>query len=151
MPSTVTLYNNALKEMALGTLKFDGSTPFKLLLVGTGSTYTTPPNKNHITRTNFTANNGAEASGSGYTAGGATVTFTNTSVSTDNTNNVINIAIPTVNWASSTISAKGAVLYTVTGDPTTDKLVAYCDFGSTVSSSASTLSVTFSTPLKLQN
>lgn len=149
MPSTVTIYNNALKEMANGTIKFDGTTPFKLMLAGTGSTYTL--SKSHTTRTNFTANNGAEASGSGYSAGGATVTFTNTSVSTDNTNNVINIAIPTVNWASSTISAKGAVLYTVTGDPTTDKLVAYCDFGATVSSSASTLSVTFSTPLKLQN
>ena len=109
MPSTVTIYNNALKEMANGTIKFDGTTPFKLMLAGTGSTYT--PSKSHTTRTNFTANNGAEASGSGYSAGGATVTFTNTSVSTDNTNNVINIAIPTVNWASSTISAKGAVLY----------------------------------------
>lgn len=151
MPSTVTIYNNALKEMANGSIKFDGTTNFKLLLVGTGSTYPSPATKSHITRSQFTSNGGAEASGSGYTAGGATVTFTNTSVSTDNTNNVINIQIPTVNWASSTISAKGAVLYTVTGDPTTDKLVAYCDFGATVSSSASTLSVTFSTPLKLQN
>lgn len=149
MPSTVTIYNNALKEMANGTIKFDGSTPFKLLLAGTGSTYSA--NKSHITRSSFTANSGAETSGSGYSAGGATVTFTGTSVTVDNTNNVINIAIPTVNWASSTISAKGAVLYTDTGNPTTDKLVAYCDFGSTVSSSASTLSVTFSTPLKLQN
>lgn len=149
MPSTVTIYNNALKEMANGAINFYGTTNFKLLLVGTGSTYT--PSKSHTTRTNFTANGGAEASGSGYSAGGATVTFTTSSVTVDNTNNVINIAIPTVDWANSTISSKGAVLYTNTGNPTTDKLVAYCDFGSTVSSSASTLSVTFSTPLKLQN
>lgn len=148
MPSTVTLYNNALKEMALGTLKFDGSTPFKLLLVGTGSTYTV--SKSHITRTNFTANSGSETSGTGYDAGGKTVAFTSSNVTIDGSN-AINIAIPTIEWSSSTISAKGALLYTNTGNPTTDKLVAYCDFGSTVSSSGSTLSVTFSTPLKLQN
>lgn len=151
MPSTVTIYNNALKEMAQGTLRFDGNTSFKVLLVGTGSTYTTPPNKSHITRTDFTSNNGAEASGSGYTAGGSAVAFTNNSVTIDGTNNVIKIAIPTVNWANSTVSAKGAVLYTNTGNSATDKLVAYIDFGGTVSSSASTLSLTFSTELKLQN
>lgn len=149
MPSTVTIYNNALKEMAQGTLRFDGNTSFKVMLAGTGSTYTV--SKNHITRTDFTSNNGAEASGSGYTAGGSAVAFTNNSVTIDGTNNVIKIAIPTVNWANSTVSAKGAVLYTNTGNSATDKLVAYIDFGGTVSSSASTLSLTFSTELKLQN
>lgn len=148
MPSTVTIYNNALKEMAQGTLRFDGNTTFKVMLAGTGSTYTV--SKNHIIRTDL-GGNWAEANGTGYTAGGAAVTFTNGSVTIDTSNNLIKIAIPTVNWASSTISAKGAVLYTNTGSSATDKLVAYVDFGGTVSSSASTLSLTFSTPLQLQN
>ena len=149
MPSTVTIYNNALKEMANGTIKFDGSTSFKLMLVAPGSNYNAL--KSHVFRSAFTGNSGSEASGTGYTAGGAVVTFTGTSVAQDDTNNVINIPIPTVNWSSSTITAKAAILYAVVSGAATDKLVAYCDFGSTVTSSNSTLSVTFSTPLKLQN
>jgi len=144
----VTLYNNALKEMAQGTLQF-GTTPIKMLLVGTTSTYAV--SKSHTTRSNFVSGGGAEPSGAGYTEFGKVVTLNGSSVTVDNATNSVSITIPNTEWTSSTIQAKAALLYTNTGSANTDKLIAYCDFGATISSSASTLSVTFSTPIKLQN
>jgi hypothetical protein len=148
MPATVTLYNNALKEMAQGTLQF-GTTPIKMLLAGTTSTYVV--SKSHTTRSNFISGGGAEPIGAGYTAEGKVVPLNGNSVTVDNVTNSVSITIPNTEWTSSTISAKGALLYTNTGSVTTDKLIAYCNFDATISSSASTLSVTFSTPIKLQN
>lgn len=151
MAATVTLYNNALKEMAQGTIRFDGNTAMKLLLVAPGSGYTF--SKAHTIKTDFTAT-GTEASGSGYTPGGNVVTFVAgiaSSVTIDSATNAINIAIPATSWSNSTVSAKAAILLTNTGNAATDKLVAYANFDATVSSSNSTFTVTFSTPIKLQN
>lgn len=147
MPATVTIYNNALKEMAQGTIRFDGNTAMKLLLVQPSSQYT--PSKTHVYRSpDFT---GTEVlAGNGYTAGGATVTLTSSSV-TISGSNTIDIAFPTTSWSSSSISAKAALLYANIGTAATDKLIAYIDFGQTITSSNSTFTVTFSTALKLQN
>ena len=119
----------------------------KLLLVAPASTYA--PLKSHVYRSpDFT---GTEVqSGNGYTAGGATVTLSNSSV-TISPSNTIDIAFPTTSWASSSITAKGALLYTVTPNATTDKLIAYIAFGQNITSSNSTFTVTFSTALKLNN
>ena len=145
MAATVTLYNNALREMAQGTIRFDGSTAMKLLLVANSSTYTVL--KSHTVKTDFTGNGGVEASGTLYTAGGNAVNFNGSSVTIDGATNAINIAIPATSWPNSTIpSVKAAILLT-----SLDKLVAYADFDTTVSSSNSTFTVTFSTPIKLQN
>lgn len=144
MAATVTLYNNALKEMAQGTIRFDGNTAMKLLLVAPGSGYTF--SKAHTIKTDFTAT-GTEASGTGYTPSGNEVTFLAGSVTIDSGTSAINIAIPATSWPNSTIpSVKAAILLT-----SLDKLVAYADFDTTVSSSNSTFTVTFSTPIKLQN
>lgn len=148
MAVTVTVYNNILKELADGTINFGGlsgsNSEYKVMLVAPSSTYSV--SKAHTTLSNFTGSGGVEvAAGSGYSAGGANIpTIT---VTVDNATNRANIAMATTTWPASTISAKGAVIYKNTGS----KLVAYIDFGATVSSSNNTFTVTFVDPLKLQN
>jgi len=74
-----------------------------------------------------------EVSGDGYTAGGATLN--NKSVTQDNTNDRGVLDADDVTWSNSTITARGAVLYKDTGDPSTSPLICYFDFGEDKSSS----------------
>lgn len=69
-----------------------------------------------------------EVTGTGYTAGGATLA--NKTVTADNTDNEGVFDADDVTWSSSTITARGAVVYKSTGTPANDLLVAYFDFGS---------------------
>ena len=78
-----------------------------------------------------------EVSGTGYTAGGATLT--NVNPTSSGTTAYLDFADAT--WAASTITARGALIYndTEAGDPA----VCVLDFGSDKSSSASTFSIIF--------
>lgn len=79
-----------------------------------------------------------EVSGTGYTAGGATLSTP--SVSYTGASNVFAFDGADVSWPSSTITARYAVVYDDT--PATNKpLICYVDFGADVVSSAGTLSV----------
>lgn len=78
----------------------------------------------------------------GYTTGGNTVVPT---VTQDNTNDEIDIVLPGTSWSSSTITARAAVYYRDTGNAATSELIAYIDFGSDVSSSNGTFTLTQST------
>jgi hypothetical protein len=71
-----------------------------------------------------------EASGAGYTTGGAIIS--NLVVTQDNVNNKAVFDADDVTWSSSTITAKYAVLYDVTQGT---NLIACFDFGSDYSSS----------------
>jgi len=63
----------------------------------------------------------------------------------------VTIQFAAVSWASSTITARGLVIYKSTGGAaSTDPVVAYNDFGSDVSSSGGTFAVAAST-ITLQN
>ncbi len=77
-----------------------------------------------------------EVSGTGYTAGGATLTGYAAALDTDTA--VLDFADPT--WASSTITARGALIYNVTN---ANKAVAVVDFGSDITSTNGTFTVTF--------
>ena len=83
-----------------------------------------------------------EVTGTGYTAGGATIatpTLTYTSAT-----NVLMLDGGDVSWASSTITARFAVVYDSTpGTAATNPLIAYVDFGADVSSSSGTFSITW--------
>jgi hypothetical protein len=82
-----------------------------------------------------------EITGTGYTAGGATLASkTVTYDSTDN-EGVFDAANPT--WASSTLTARGAVIYKDTGSAATSPLIRYIDFGTNQMSNASTFTVVF--------
>jgi hypothetical protein len=83
-----------------------------------------------------------EVSGTGYTAGGAALTSV-TSTYTGATN-VWMLDAADTSWASSTITARYAVIYD--SSPATDAtrpLIAYVDFGADVSSTAATFTITW--------
>ena len=76
-----------------------------------------------------------EVSGTNYTSGGATLG----SVTLTQTGGTIKFDAADTAWASSTITARGAVIYddTLTNDP----LIAYIDFGADYSSSNGTFTI----------
>lgn len=83
-----------------------------------------------------------EVVGTGYTAGGATLS-TPTVTYTAGTN-VLKLDGADVSWASSTITARYAVIYDSTpGTAATNPLIAYVDFGADVTSSGGTFSITW--------
>ena len=88
-----------------------------------------------------------EVTGTGYTAGGVAATVTVGSVDSTNDRTPVTITDLTNAWTSSTITAVGGWLYKVIGSAATDQLVAFVDFGGTVSSTAGNFSVAFTTPI----
>ena len=134
------IYNSAVDDMARGAIDFDTDT-FKVLLVT--SSYT--PNKDTHDRRDDVTN---EVTGTGYTAGGVTSACT---VTKDTANDKVTLQFASVSWASSTITARGAVIYKSRGGASSaDELVAYNDFGADVSTTAGTFTVAAST-ITLQN
>lgn len=84
-----------------------------------------------------------EVTGTGYTAGGATLA--NKTNTYDSATNVIKLDADDVTWASSTITARYAVIYDATGGGTnaTRPLIGYVDFGSDQSSSNGNFTITW--------
>lgn len=81
------------------------------------------------------------ANGNGYTTGGATLA--NAAVTIDNTDNEGVFDADDVSWATSTITARGAVIYKDSGVAATSPLIAYIDFGADKSSTAGTFQITW--------
>jgi hypothetical protein len=77
-----------------------------------------------------------EVTGTGYTAGGNTLTVSQIPTSSGTTS-YINFSDTT--WTSATITARGALIY----ESTANKAVAVLDFGSDKSSSASNFTIQF--------
>jgi hypothetical protein len=118
-------YTSAKKSLGNGTIDWDTDT-IKVMLLTSGYT----PNAAHDFRDDLGAN---EVSGTGYTAGGATLA-----------NKAVNISGTTaqydaddVTWASSTITnARYAAIYKSRGGASSaDDLIQLVDFGSDKSSS----------------
>ena len=127
------IYNSFFTDLSKGAIDLDTDT-FKLMLVT--SAYT--PTKTHAKRSDITN----EVTGTGYTAGGATLA--NVTVTQDNTNDLAKFDADDVSWATSTITARGAVLYKARGGASSaDELVKYFDFGSDQSSVGAAFTVQF--------
>ena len=134
------IYNSAIDDMARGAIDADTDS-FKAMLVT--SSYT--PNKDTDDKRDDVTN---EATGTGYTAGGVTTACT---VTKDTANDKVTLSFAAVSWATSTITARALVIYkSLGGASSADALVAYVDFGSDVSSTGGTFSVTASV-VTLQN
>lgn len=134
------IYNSCIDDTAKGSIDFDTDT-FKMMLVT--SSYT--PAKTHAKRSDVTN----EVSGTGYTAGGNAAAAT---VTKDNVNNRVDITFAITSWTSSTITARAGVIYKSRGGASSaDELVGYVDFGSDISSTSGTFSVTITSPLRFQN
>ncbi len=133
------IFNSALRDEAIGSIDYDTDTFYAMLVT---STYA--PNKDTHTKRSDVTN---EVTGTGYTAGGIAVTATVAAVDTANDRVVITFA--SHNWPTSTITARGEVIYKRRGGASSaDELVYYNDFGSDVSSTAGTFTVASSTITK---
>ena len=88
-----------------------------------------------------------EVSGTGYSAGGNTVTGT---LTLSTANDRLTLEFASTSWTSATITARGAVYYSSTGTASTSTLIAFNDFGSDVAVTAGTLALAAST-VTLQN
>ena len=127
------LYGSFLQKALNKEVDWDTDT-IKVAL--TTSSYT--PNQDTHDYYNDVTN---EVSGTGYTAGGATLASkTNTY---DSGTNVITLDAADVTWSSSTITARYAVIYADTGTSSTSPLIGYVDFGSDQSSSAGNFTITW--------
>lgn len=82
-----------------------------------------------------------EVSGTGYTAGGATLS--GATVTYTGSTNTLKLAGANVSWPTSTITARYAVVYGSTGTASSSPLIAYVDFGVDFSSSGSSFSLTW--------
>jgi len=127
------IYNAFFKNVADNNIDLDADT-FKLMLVT--SSYT-PDVDAHADRADVTN----EVAGTGYTTGGATVSTTATTQ--DNTNDLCKFDGDDVQWGSSSITARGAVLYKSTGVAANDLLVKYFDFGADKTSDNGNFDVIF--------
>lgn len=120
------------EELMTATHDFTASTgnTFKLALYDNNATF-------NAATTAYTATN--EVSGTGYTAGGGTLT--NISPTTSGTTAFTDFADLT--FSSATITARGALIYndTAAGDPS----VVVLDFGSDKSSTAGDFTIVFPT------
>jgi hypothetical protein len=133
-------FNKFWNKVLTGSIDLDTDT-FKCMLV----TVSYSPDKDlHDFRNDVTN----EVSGTGYTAGGATVTV---GVTDDTANDRQDISLGGISLGSSTITARGAVYYKSRGGASSaDELVAYIDFGADVISANGTFTLDAST-LRLQN
>lgn len=134
MAVTAKVYGLFLKSLANKEINLNTDT-IKCMLCT--STYT-PDQDTHQYKSSVTN----EVTGTGYTATGNTLT--SLSVTYTAATNVLMFDAADTSWASSTITARYAVIYDAT--PATDAtrpLIAYIDFGADVSSSNAAFTIAF--------
>lgn len=107
-----------------------GADTFKIALYTSSATL-------DATTTAYSATN--ETSGTGYTAGGNTLTVSTTPTSSGTT---AYISFSNTTWSTATITARGALIYNSTN---ANKAVAVLDFGSDKTSTAGDFTIQFPT------
>ena len=105
-----------------------GADTFKIALYTSSATL-------DATTTAYSATN--ETSGTGYTAGGNTLTVSTTPTSSGTT---AYISFSNTTWSTASITARGALIYNSTN---ADKAVAVLDFGSDKTSTAGDFTIQF--------
>lgn len=128
MAITSAICSSFKEELLDGTHDF-GTDTIKIALYTSSATL-------NATTTAYSATN--EVSGTGYSAGGATLGSVTTTLS--GTTAFLDFA--DASWAASTITARGALIYNSTE---ANKAIAVLDFGIDVSSTAATFTVVFPT------
>lgn len=138
MAATTAMCTSFKSELmqALHNFLLTGGNTFKIALIKSGMAGTygaASTNYSNIT------GNSDEASGTGYTAGGATLTRVDPT--TSGTTAYTDFA--DVSWSSATISSAAAMIYNTTSS---NRSVSVHDFGGTITSTNGTFQVTFPTP-----
>lgn len=131
MPSTK-VYGKFLEKLASGSINWVSDTVKVALL---SSSYTPNQDTNEF----FSEVVTYEITGTGYTAGGATVT--GKSLYYDAATNTLQLRCNSVSWSNSTLTARYAVFYKSTGTNSTSPLIAYVDFDQNVSSTNGTFQI----------
>ena len=125
------IYNTFWEDLGKADIDLAVDT-FKVMLVT--SSYTADKDA-HNRRDDVTN----EVSGTGYTAGGATCTI---AIAINTSLDRITYTFSAVNWLTSTITARGAVVYKARGGASSaDELIFYNDFGTNIVTSAATFTV----------
>lgn len=128
------IYNSFFRDVINGSIDLDSDT-IKVMLVTDAYT---PNVDTHTKRSDITN----EVVGTGYTSGGATLA--NKTVTVDNTANGSVFDADNVVWSTSTITARGCILYKSRGGvASADELICYKDFGANVSSTAANFEIDF--------
>lgn len=137
MAGTFHWYGLGLQKLVSGTIDLDTDT-FKMML--TTSAYT-PNIDTHDFRDDVTN----EVTGTGYTAGGATLS--GVGVTYDAASNQVRVTWTDPTWPSSTITARTAVIYKSRGGAASaDELLAYVTESADVTSTGATFTVDMANP-----
>ena len=125
-------YDKAKKNLWNGVIGDLSSVTLKVMLVTSsyGPSQTGDEFKSSVTN---------EVTGTGYTAGGATLT--SCAVTADTTNHRGKFTADNVTWSTATLTAAGAVIYNSTGTDSTSPILGYIDFGGNKSSSAGNFTI----------
>ena len=132
MSVTTAMTTSFKQELLQGLHDLDGHT-LKLALIKSGESGTFGASS-----TNFSELSSDEASGTGYSSGGATLG--SVSITLDGTTAIVDFA--DVSFSNSTISASGAMIY---NSSASNRAIAVISFGGTVASTAGTFTVTMPT------
>jgi hypothetical protein len=135
MAVTAFLYGVPVKNQYDGTRVIDYDTDTIKVALLTGHT---PAQDTHAV---FSDVSGNQITGTGYTAGGATL-GTKT-ITYDTASDQIRMGAANTSWTTSTLSATHAVVYKDTGTGSTSGLLALVDFGATVTTTAGTFQITW--------
>lgn len=128
------IYNSFKRDIANGAIDLDTDT-IKVMLVT--SSYTADQDA-HTKRSDVTN----EVVGTGYSTGGSALA--NKTVTADNTGNKGVFDADDLTWSTSTITARGAVLYKSRGGASSaDELICYIDFGADKVSTAGTFTISW--------
>ena len=135
MSVTTAMTTSFKQELLQGLHDLDGHT-LKLALIKSGESGTFG-----AASTNFSniTDSSDEASGTGYSSGGATLG--SVAITTSGTTAFVDFA--DVSFSNSTISASGAMIY---NSSASNRAIAVISFGGTVASTAGTFTVTMPTP-----
>jgi hypothetical protein len=133
---TAYLYGVPLKNMLGGTSVWDWDTSTIKCTLHTGRTADVD------THDYFNDASGTEITGTGYTAGGNTLTCS--APTYDTTSDQVRCDASDTSWTTSTLSATDAEVWQDTGGASsTDPLIAGVDFGATVTTTAGTFQITW--------
>jgi hypothetical protein len=140
--------------LAVVTGSLYGLTAQKMIDGSTPIVWTTATIKTALTTATYTPNQDThhffsditnEVTGTGYTAGGTTLTTTG-GTSYDTATDQIRLDATDASWTTSTLTARDAVVWCDTaGASTTDPVIGWVNFGADVSTTAGTFAITWDT------
>lgn len=132
MTVTAKVYGLAQQSLANKEIDFDSDVVKVMLCTSSYS----PNQDTHRYKSDVTN----EISGTGYTAGGATLASKTVSYDTASKTLTLDSADPA--WTASSLTARYAVFYISTGTDSTSPLLCYWDFGADVTSTSGTFTLT---------